>query len=827
MIRILVAAGAILVGGLSWAASYQPGDVRIDPRDVRVCSRPGCVAGGDALQTKADAPTYRKDVFIGGAGAKYRLLADPANVPQMLANGRIGLYQHAIGTYNLSLVQRQAIWATWGLDNCGRGETVGEVGGGVANGTSTAPDSGYLFYACHTSPGEVNSNETVAGGTGTYTGASTDTVPGKAYSGYVTASDLATLKGAIDYYMAHGAANVGVFMSPNNPGADFDDPFATSPFWANQRAVWSYGGAVALDVPPSYAYDREPAYRSMIVQMIKWGRSQNLRVSLAVPPYATRPDSHGNSGTCGYDPAYEINTRRFASFLLENSALPTQWDVEAYPDSTSCTINDVGVDGQPGTLNAVALFLANAIPQQSAGTVAPPGGKSEAAKYAVRISVPRLADLRGVGSMAYQNMDDVFVSHGTIGGDTQINTTATPLFQNGLLVQGGTSAFYMSNTAINTLSISQPSGAPTHLALLGVGGAPSMLFDAGAGTATIPNVATNNVNAASGLTVGPPVDSSHPAADGGNSANNLGTGQPTQDCPTSTQVTTSFLCIRGATGATAHQNYAVNINLDSYVGATPDPVALYAGVRSHSGSPGVWGINSVTHLEPGSRAGIGYEADVNNWACDGGGEDLVPKAAGCTLYAPPLGLLVTGSSPYPSGTALKITGVSTANAQWHYGISMIGGHIVDQASIYTNNASPNDYLLKGAHAVGIEMSQAAINGAAIHFAEGHNLFWTNPTNPSAAHNFVVDATGYHLRGPTGLGLDVDNAGNAAPSNNLNLSDGKLVCWPGGNCITYQVSTSKFIIGSTNPDNTLKPLASLNSQTGNLTVLGTVTQNSAP
>ena len=46
--RLLLA--AMLLGlPLAARAQYQPGDVRVDQRDIRVCARVGCLAGGDTL----------------------------------------------------------------------------------------------------------------------------------------------------------------------------------------------------------------------------------------------------------------------------------------------------------------------------------------------------------------------------------------------------------------------------------------------------------------------------------------------------------------------------------------------------------------------------------------------------------------------------------------------------------------------------------------------------------------------------------------------------------------------------------------------------------
>ncbi len=319
----------------------------------------GCLAAAPAM-----APVPR-NVLIGGVGPGFKTLADPAANARMLAAGTIGLYEHANAIAPLSPAQREAIYRTWGLPTAGQRQTVGEVGG-------YAPmDPSYLAYFGGVYPVEVNMTTiTNSGdGSGSYTAAAGEAHPGQAYEGFATPADLARMKAAIQAANGAGARNVAIFMTPNGGKEDLDDPFATGGFWANLRAAARFGGGIALDVPPNYYLARGGAYQAMIVQMIRWANGNGLRSSLTVSPYALRPDSAGNVGGCGFDPAFAEATQTLVANVTAAGALPTQWVVENYGlAGPACgTANDVASDAAPESLNAVALYLARA------GAVHPPG----------------------------------------------------------------------------------------------------------------------------------------------------------------------------------------------------------------------------------------------------------------------------------------------------------------------------------------------------------------------------------------------------------------------------------------------------------------------
>lgn len=436
-----------------------------------------------------------KNVFLGGTGNNYCAgMANAAGLTQTLAMGNIGLYQHANGNSVCTSAQRTAIWATWGgtgVTPTGQGQTLGEV-----NGYTTTVPTGYLAFFGGAYPNEVNMDITTGSGdgSGTYTAVTGDKFPGTVYTGFTTPTDLANTELAIGFANAAGTKSVAVFMTPNGGGEDLDDPFATAPFWANVRAIALYGGAIALDVPPTYAKNRAAPYVSMVAQMITWAVSQHIRVSLTVSPFALAADSSGNTGFCGFDPTFYENTQWLVGALAGVAPPTTQWVVENYSGGGTCTNNDIAVDGTAESLNSVALLLARTVATSPPGTTAAgSNGVADAGLMSSATPVPsvsaslsssrvgplRLADILGFGDMATQSSGNVQISGGNITGATDINVTVTPLFQKGIHVQGVGGTALLTVNATNDVSIST---AGTHL---------PMTLDMGAGQINTEFIAGN------------------------------------------------------------------------------------------------------------------------------------------------------------------------------------------------------------------------------------------------------------------------------------------------------------------------------------------------
>ena len=307
-------------------------------------------------------------IFIGGVGPNFcTRMQSVADVSDMIALDSIGLYQHANGVAACTPEQLAPIRTLW-LDARSPGAperpSVAEIGGYTAADEGTQAFKQYLAYFGGAYPSQVNMNIITGSGDGSgiYAAAPHEAKPGTSYTGFVTQDDLAKMQSAVRLAEAHGAASVAIVLTPNGGGEDLDDAFATGGFWANARSTALYGRAIALDVPSNYFFARGAPYQAFVAQMIKWGISEKLRVSLIVSPYALKPDAAGNEGGCGFDPSFLEATIRLLAQLRAAGAMPTQWVVENYGErGPHCgTANDVQSHDAPESLNAVALYLARA-----------------------------------------------------------------------------------------------------------------------------------------------------------------------------------------------------------------------------------------------------------------------------------------------------------------------------------------------------------------------------------------------------------------------------------------------------------------------------------
>ena len=321
--------------------------------------------------------SHHRIIFIGGT---HNFADIASSVSASIATGKIGLYEHGNGMAALTSAQRSAIQATWGATGAslitGGGTGVGEVGAATASQIA----GGYVGFFGGSYPGEVNMNYQNAGaGSGSYTASAPDSAPGRVYGCFMSKSDLATVKSDMSAAVRYGARNIALVSTPNCGTEDIVDLFATSRFWANVRAAVLYGGALALDVPPSYALQRTSGYVSFIAQMIAWADSVGIRSSLILSPYAVEADTKGQSGAQGYDPKYLARTQTLIARLRSAGALPTQFIVENYAGTAPADSNYPAGDGVAGSLNEVADFLATTTATAPAGTTVPgvPGGVSE------------------------------------------------------------------------------------------------------------------------------------------------------------------------------------------------------------------------------------------------------------------------------------------------------------------------------------------------------------------------------------------------------------------------------------------------------------------
>ncbi len=111
------------------------------------------------------------------------------------------------------------------------------------------------------------------------------------------------------------------------------------------QALIRYSGGLVLDVPPGYAFNREEAYRSWVVDAADWTRSRGLEVVWITSPHV-------------FHDRFRSDTRKFLRFLQEHDAEPTVIVVENYnPRAPEDYPNVVGSETDEQSTLGVGLAL--------------------------------------------------------------------------------------------------------------------------------------------------------------------------------------------------------------------------------------------------------------------------------------------------------------------------------------------------------------------------------------------------------------------------------------------------------------------------------------
>ena len=134
--------------------------------------------------------------------------------------------------------------------------------------------------------------------------------------------------------------------------------------WASVRAAAIYGGGIAFDTPPQFAFWSPPWYMNFVEQEIRWGESMGLRTSVIVSPYLDAT-------------TFLADSQKFEQMLVNAHAAPTQWVIENYdvnPNGTypndSTDSNAIGSEKTPETVAAVADWFARNAPTAVLGAAA-------------------------------------------------------------------------------------------------------------------------------------------------------------------------------------------------------------------------------------------------------------------------------------------------------------------------------------------------------------------------------------------------------------------------------------------------------------------------
>ncbi|WP_419727948.1 baseplate J/gp47 family protein [Lichenicola sp.] len=122
-----------------------------------------------------------------------------------------------------------------------------------------------------------------------------------------TAQDLTNWEGYVNSARAAGILNLAPMMSEYEAVN-----FATSEATQYIRAAALYSGGIAYDLPPSFVFDREPAFLQSVEEEIQWANQNGLRSSITLSP------ADGN------DTQFLVQTQQLIADLQAANAMPSQ-----------------------------------------------------------------------------------------------------------------------------------------------------------------------------------------------------------------------------------------------------------------------------------------------------------------------------------------------------------------------------------------------------------------------------------------------------------------------------------------------------------------------
>ena len=269
------------------------------------------------------------EIFVGGT-IDPDTLANGATTTRLRASGRVGVYLHELGTEGMD---RDG--ASGNIAAMFPGSMVAEFGLPSRDGAYSHADAIGFFaqaypklftrHGFHPAAANINGLD-----------------PSGKTQSLADWTDYAAIA------RTNGIVSLAPFADPNSPDRpmDFKDPF-----WSFTKSVCLKLGGLAVDSPPGYFWGRQEGYRQHDLAKVAWAVSHGLRVSVVISPW-------------GKPATFLEDTKRFVAFFVDHKVLPTEWVVETYDDPAKPAHpgNPLGPEGQAGTVDAVALWVAQNAP---------------------------------------------------------------------------------------------------------------------------------------------------------------------------------------------------------------------------------------------------------------------------------------------------------------------------------------------------------------------------------------------------------------------------------------------------------------------------------
>lgn len=148
------------------------------------------------------------------------------------------------------------------------------------------------------------------------------------------------------------------YLTPNQEtvSADKGDLNWTDPYWNASRALARKAGGFGLDTPANYfMHAREPAYRNLVVQQIRWAKENGLKTNLLLSIFDIDNQAPGIR-QFRYDAHFVEAVQEEIRFLHEHGADPSFYSIVNYSEGPHS--NSPGPDTEHETLGAAALWTA-------------------------------------------------------------------------------------------------------------------------------------------------------------------------------------------------------------------------------------------------------------------------------------------------------------------------------------------------------------------------------------------------------------------------------------------------------------------------------------
>lgn len=316
----------------------------------------GCSGNVEPARTPAsafDACSHLGEYVSVGGTAGFNTLVNPVFTTELLATGRVKLYEHGVAVASaISGSPPSNPYAILnGIEKVFAGTGPGEAELGLVGPSYfTLPASlypeyfRYQYVASGLNPNAANVNVPYEPPSAIrFTPANV-----RAWKMWTLAGRSAGIESMAPVVAPNATWESGNPIFPPKRAAYYD---INSQFYELSRFEAADGGGIAFDSPPKFflAGGSGPGYQRFIEQAIRWGNAHGLRTTVLISPYSGRSE-------------FTADTRKFVGVLTLHKAVPSEWAVDNYENTDPDDAKAMGPDSVANTTTNVGLWLADNAP---------------------------------------------------------------------------------------------------------------------------------------------------------------------------------------------------------------------------------------------------------------------------------------------------------------------------------------------------------------------------------------------------------------------------------------------------------------------------------